>query len=111
MTAPSINLEDIVPSKAKTWVALVGTLLTFVGPYILAETDALPAWAGFAVGLFFFIATVLGVYKAPYKPAGTTLAPDTPEVAQAAIAPETVSVGAPSAPPSGGWTHPWKNRR
>ena len=76
MTAPSVSLEEIVPSKAKAWVGLIGTLVTFLGPFILESTEALPAPWPVLIGLFFAVLTTLGIYRAPYKPKGTTLAID-----------------------------------
>lgn len=84
MTTPQFNLEDIVPSKAKTWVGLIGSLLTLIGPAILQVTDALPAPWPFIVGLIFAALTTLGIYRAPYKPQGTVLAP-TEVVTQAVV--------------------------
>ena len=75
MTAPQFNLEDIVPSKAKTWVGLIGSLVTLIGPAILSSTDALPAPWPLIIGLVFAALTALGIYRAPYKPTGTVLAP------------------------------------
>lgn len=86
MTTPTpIDITEIVPSKAKAWVGLVGSLLTFIGPAILTATEALPAPWPLVVGLVFAALTWLGIYKAPYKPVGTTLAPDTPAVQKAII--------------------------
>lgn len=74
MTDP-VDISSIVPSKAKTWVGLIGSLLTFVGPFILQSADLLPSPWPAVIGVVFALATALGVYKAPYKPAGTVLAP------------------------------------
>lgn len=85
MTSPIVT-----PSKAKAVVALVGTLLTVAVPYLLQVATSLPEpWPAIASGLV-GVLTVLGVYHAPYKPTGTVIVPD------------------PVAPPSGGWTNPWK---
>jgi len=75
VTTPNIDLESIVPSKAKAWVGLFGSLVTFVGPYVLSSTDALPAPWPVVIGIVFAVLTTLGIYKAPYKPTGTVLAP------------------------------------
>jgi L-lactate permease len=98
MTEP-VNLTDLVPSKAKTWVGLVGSVLTFVVPLIVSVEDYLPSpWPG-VIGAVLAVLTALGVYKAPYQPTDTVLAPDTPAVAAAAR----------QAPPSaGGHQSPWK---
>lgn len=85
MTAPDdFNLDGIIPSKAKVYVALIGSVLTIVGPWILTASNTLPEpWPGL-IGLVFAALTGLGVYHAPYKPAGTVLAPNTPAVVEAA---------------------------
>jgi hypothetical protein len=85
MTEPQFNLEDIAPSKAKAWVGLIGSLLTLIGPAILQGTDALPSPWPLIIGLVFAVLTTLGVYRAPYKPTGTVLAP-TEVVTQAVVA-------------------------
>lgn len=54
------------PSKAKTYVALIGSLLTVAIPLILEVSTALPAqWQG-VIGGVIAILTGLGVYQAPY---------------------------------------------
>lgn len=85
MTSPEgFDLAGIIPSKAKVYVALIGSVLTIVGPWILDSSNALPEpWPG-VVGLVFAALTGLGVYQAPYKPTGTVLAPNTPAVVAAA---------------------------
>lgn len=82
MTTP--DLSSLIPSKWKTWVGLVGSLLTFVVPYVLQISVGLPAPWPAAIGLVLALLTAFGIYKAPYKPEGTVLAPDTPAVAAAA---------------------------
>jgi hypothetical protein len=57
------------------------------------------------LGIVLFIATSLGVYKAPYKPEGTVLAPNTPEVAAAA---GEATRPAPPYVPGVPVEHPWK---
>ena len=85
MTAPEgFDLAGIIPSKAKVYVALIGSLLTIVGPWILDASNTLSEpWPG-VIGLVFAALTGLGVYQAPYKPTGTVLAPNTPAVVEAA---------------------------
>lgn len=54
------------PSKAKTYVALIGSLLTVAIPVVLEVSNALPAqWQG-VIGGVIAILTGLGVYHAPY---------------------------------------------
>lgn len=72
MTTP-IDISTIVPLKAKAWVGLVGSLLTFAGPFILENANLLPSPWPALIGVFFALATALGIYRAPYKPAGTVL--------------------------------------
>lgn len=82
----------VPPSKAKAWIALVGTLLTAIVPYVLQYSTALPAPWPALIGGMVALLTVLGVYHAPYKPTGTVIVQDP----------------SPAAPPPGGYQNPWK---
>ncbi len=115
MTNP-IDLSAIVPSKAKTWVSLIGALLTIIGPWILQSANLLPSpWPG-VIGLIFAVLTAAGVYKADYKPEGTVLAVDPSAPVIASSVPATAPVATPShqvskAPfdpdrPASPWTKP-----
>lgn len=110
MTTPSVDITAIVPKKWKTVIGLVGSLLTFVVPFILSAEQYLPpAWTT-AIGIALAVLTAFGIYKAPYVPKDATLAPDTAEVAQAALNPETVPLPArtPTEPfQSGKYKNPW----
>lgn len=118
MTSPKVDLEAIVPSKAKTLVGLVGSLITFLGPFILQSTDALPAPWPAVIGVVFAVLTALGIYRAPYKPSGTTLALDPSQGDIPADTPGTVPVAVPGSHVPGEmlWTtgaqdpprNPWK---
>jgi hypothetical protein len=99
----TVDITTIIPSKAKTWVGLVGSLLTFVVPYVLEFADALPAPWPVIAGAVLAVLTALGIYKAPYAPTGTVVAPATPAVIEAA------SESTPAYhPPSGTYTNPWR---
>lgn len=104
MTTPQFDITEVIPSKAKAWVGLLGSLLTLFGPVILETTDALPAPWPVVIGGVFAVLTFLGIYKAPYKPQGTALVPE------AAIAPDTNEVASPPAqlPNPAPWQNPWK---
>lgn len=94
MTTP--DLSFIIPTKYKPWVGALGALLTFIVPTlteVVAELDQ-PWPAVFAAVLAGL--TWLGIYKVPYAPSGTVLAPDTPAVREAAVE-----------PPSGGRSSSW----
>lgn len=115
MTTPSVTLEEIVPSKAKTWVGLIGSLLAFAGPFILQSTDALPAPWPAIVGLLFAVLAALGIYKAPYKPKGTTLAVDPASADSPAVTEGNTPVAVPASealPPvpknDTDYQNPWK---
>lgn len=113
MTTP-VDLSAIVPSKAKTWVGLIGSLLTFVGPFVLQSADLLPSPWPAVIGVVFALATTLGVYHAPYKPAGTTLAPVDTKVSVTVdrqVDSTTPNVSAPEVQPpadDGTYPNPWK---
>lgn len=67
--------EPVVPTKWKAIVALVGALLTAIVPLVVQVSTSLPEpWPALIGGLV-ALATMFGVYKAPYKPAGTELVP------------------------------------
>jgi hypothetical protein len=74
------DLATIVPTKYKTIVGLVGSVVTFVVPLIVSVQDYLPAPWPAVLGVALSILTALGIYTVPFKPSGTTLAPDTPAV-------------------------------
>lgn len=71
MTTP--NITTINPSKSKTWVAVVGGLLTVIVPLILSVATYLPDPWPAVIGAVVALLTALGVYKAPYKPEGTSV--------------------------------------
>lgn len=73
MTTP--DLSSIIPSKAKAWVGLLGSVLSFVVPLVLSVQDYLPAPWPAVIGGALAVLTALGIYRAPYKPEGTVLAP------------------------------------
>ena len=73
MTAPAPT-----PSKAKAYVALLGSVLTVVGPLLLNVSTHLPEPWPAIIGGVIGLLTVLGVYQAPYRPAGTVLVPAPP---------------------------------
>ena len=80
MTTPITTVE---PSKAKTWIAVVGGLLTVVVPLIVSVSTYLPEPWPAVIGAVVALLTAFGVYKAPYKPGGTTVVP-TAELEQVA---------------------------
>lgn len=71
MTQPTIT--TINPSKSKTWVAVLGAILTAVIPYVLQAAAFVPDPWPLVIGAVIAILTALGVYKAPYKPEGTSV--------------------------------------
>lgn len=71
MTQPTIT--TINPSKSKTWVAVLGTVLTAVIPYVLQAAEFVPDPWPLVIGAVIAVLTALGVYKAPYKPEGTSV--------------------------------------
>lgn len=94
MTTPDIN--EIIPSKAKTWVGLLTSLLTLGVPYALSVSTALPPPWPVVIGLVIAVLGALGIYKAPYKPTGTVLAVDP----SAPVVADSVPASAPTARPT-----------
>jgi hypothetical protein len=89
MTAP---IEELVPLKYKTWIAAVGSVVSFVAPLALSVSDALPSPWPAVIGVVLSLLTALGVYKAPYKPADAVLVPE------AAVPAPVVRLYAPQVP-------------
>jgi len=52
----------------KSWVALIGSLLTFVIPWLVQVSAGLPAPWPALIGAIVALLTAFGVYQAPYKP-------------------------------------------
>lgn len=71
MTTPA----PTTPSKAKTWIALAGSVLTFVVPLVVSAESYLPSPWPAVIGGAIAVLTALGVYKAPYTPADTVIVP------------------------------------
>jgi predicted anti-sigma-YlaC factor YlaD len=53
----------------KSWVALGGSLLTFIVPWVVQVSVALPPPWPAVIGGVVAVLTALGVYRAPYAPA------------------------------------------
>ena len=120
MSEPVVDLNTVVPHKWKPIIGLLGSLLAVVIPAVVAaETSLPPVWT-VVIGAGVALLTALGIYKAPYQPEGTIIAPATPEVIESAQA----AMGIPKtplpeeetpapAPPSkrtksGEYQNPWK---
>jgi hypothetical protein len=52
----------------KSWVALVGSLLTFVIPTLVSVSTSWPEPWPALISAFVAVLTALGVYHAPYRP-------------------------------------------
>lgn len=87
---------EVKPSNAKAWVGLVGTFFTLVAPALLQASTSLDAPWPAVIGAVFAVATALGIYQAPYRPADAVLVPDSPAVRDAVISDES------------GYTNPWQ---
>lgn len=74
MTTP--DLSFIIPSKAKAWVGLLGSALSFVVPYVLEVTDSMPSPWPAIIGVVLFILSALGIYKVPNTPPGSVVVVD-----------------------------------
>lgn len=98
------DITKILPSKAKAWVGLIGSLLTAVVPFLLSVVGTVaPQYSAIVLGVLGFL-TFLGVYHAPYAPEGTVLVP--------APKPATPQVWAESVPPVvGQHTNPWLQKK
>lgn len=71
MTIPVVN--TVVPSKAKTWIGVAGSVLAVVVPLVISVQQYLPPpWAS-VIGGVIVILTGLGIYQAPYQPPETTI--------------------------------------
>jgi hypothetical protein len=92
MTTEPVVPEPVKPSKAKSLVALLGSLLAVAIPLLVQVSGYLPPPWPAVIGGVIALLTWLGVYEAPYKPKDTVLV-STDDVA--------VVHPAPPPPPSG----------
>lgn len=70
MTTPT---TEPVPTKAKAWVALIGSLLSVGIPMLLQVSTALPPQYQAIIGGLVALLTMVGVYRAPYVPKNTVM--------------------------------------
>ena len=56
-------------TAGKAWTGLIGSLLTFVVPYLVQQSAGLPSPWPAVIGAVVAVLTALGIYNAPYKPA------------------------------------------
>jgi hypothetical protein len=82
------------PSKFKTYVALAGSLLSFVVPLVISVEQYLPPQWAAVIGGIIALLTAVGVYHAPYTPPGPVA------VAQPPFAPAPLN-------PDGTYQSPW----
>ncbi len=59
----------------KSWVALLGSMLTLIIPTLVQASYSLPAPWPAVIGAIVAVLTAAGVYRAPYKPVQTKHAP------------------------------------
>lgn len=55
-------------TAGKAWIGLIGSFLTFIIPWVLQESDHLPAPWPLVISAVVAILTAVGVYHAPYQP-------------------------------------------
>lgn len=93
MTTPNPTITTLEPSKSKTWIAAIGGALTIVVPIVLSVSTSLPDPWPALISAVVAVLTAVGVYKAPYRPEGTTVVP-TRELEQVAtpLSPTSTSV-------------------
>jgi hypothetical protein len=101
MTAP-FDITEIIPTKYKAWVGLIGSVLTLVVPFVLEAEQYLPTGANLAIGGVLAVLTSLGIYKAPYKPSNDTVLVHKSEVTT------DLPAATPNKPlPPSGYNNPW----
>lgn len=85
MTQPvTPTITTLEPSKSKTWIAAIGGALTVIVPIVLSVSTNLPEPWPAVISAVVAVLTAVGVYRAPYKPEGTTVVP-TVELKQVAV--------------------------
>jgi hypothetical protein len=104
MTTPVVTTVE--PNKAKTWIAVVGGVFTVVVPLILSVANYLPDPWPAVVGGVVALLTAVGVYKAPYKPADTSIVPNDQIITLPTGVGYTPVPDVP--PPPGGYQSTWK---
>lgn len=94
------DFSELIPTKFKPWVALLGSVLTFLVPSVTAAvTDVGGVWPGVLAAVLAGL-TWLGVYRVPYAPKGTVPVL-VPEVR------DSQTVIPPNVPPAGEYRNPW----
>lgn len=84
MTQPNQpTITTLEPSKSKTWIAAIGGALTVIVPIMLSVSTNLPEPWPAVISAVVAVLTAVGVYRAPYRPQGTTVVP-TAELKQVA---------------------------
>lgn len=88
----TFDVTTILPTKYKAWVGTAIAVLAVLVPVVLQVSTSLPEPWPTIIGLVVAALTWLGVYRAPYLPKGTEIAP------------------APPTPPSPGeYVNPYRN--
>lgn len=106
MTAPVVTTVE--PTKAKAWMAAISALLTIVVPLILSVSTSLPGQWPAVVGGVIGLLGVLGVYKVPNQPPGTSIVPnDQISTLPPGVGYTPVPDSPPVAPPGGYEPPPW----
>lgn len=116
MTQPvQPTITTVEPSKSKTWIAALGGALTVIVPIVLSLSTSLPEPWPALIAAVVAVLTAVGVYKAPYRPNGTTVVPTRELEKVAHPLPPTAPAGSseisdvpPPTPGLGGYkTGPW----
>ena len=75
MTTPTPVVTTVEPTKAKSWIALAGSVLTFFVPLLTAAQGWLPDPWPAVIGGVLAIGTALGVWKVRNVPEDTVAVP------------------------------------
>lgn len=75
MTTPTPVVTTVEPTKAKSWVALLGSVMTFLVPMLVSAQEYLPDPWPAVIGAVLAVCTYFGVRQTRNVPKGTVAVP------------------------------------
>jgi hypothetical protein len=107
MTSPNPIVTTIEPTKAKSWVALLGSVMTFLVPLLAEMQGSMPDPWPAIIGAVLAVATFFGVRQTRNVPKGTVAVPGD----QVTALPAGVSYTPVPDNPADGYVNPYKAKK